>query len=214
MSARTTDSDLWVFGYGSLMWKPGFAFEEKHRAVLTGFHRALCIYSVHYRGSPEFPGLVFGLAAGGCCEGMAFRVPAGAVAETVAYLRDREQVTGVYRAEMRLVRLTAPGHRQVRALTFIANPTARQYAGQLPAATQMRIVRASRGSSGPNAEYVRNTAAHLRELGVRDRKIEQVVAMLGPAGRGGALLPYPRHLAPRLPGDRALRSGYQRNIRL
>ncbi len=207
-------SDLWVFGYGSLMWKPGFPFVEQHRAVLSGFHRALCIYSVRYRGTSKHPGLVFGLDAGGACEGMAFRVPAAQVAATVDYLRDREQVTGVYRAEMRTLRLAGADPQIVRALAFIANPYARQYAGSLPVATQTRIVLASRGVSGPNAEYVRNTAAHLREIGIRDRTIEQVVSMLGAAGRNGALLPYPRHLAPRLPSDRALRSGYQRNIRI
>ncbi len=207
-------ADLWVFGYGSLMWKPGFPFLEKHRAVLTGFHRALCIYSVRYRGTSEFPGLVFGLDAGGFCEGMAFRVAGPDVAATVDYLRDREQVTGVYRAEMRPVRLRGDSVSTVRALTFVANPNARQYAGRLPIAVQTRIVLASKGVSGPNAEYVLNTAEHLRLLGVRDRIIEQVVAMLGTAGRNGALLPYPRHLAPRLPSDRALRSGYQRNVRL
>ncbi len=206
--------DLWVFGYGSLMWKPGFAFVEQHRAVLTGFHRDLCIFSVRYRGSSEFPGLVFGLDAGGHCEGMAFRVAAADVAATVAYLRDREQVTGVYRAEMRPVQLRSEAAPIVRALTFVANPYARQYAGTLPVAVQTRIVLASKGVSGPNAEYVRNTADHLRDLGVRDRTIEQVTAMLGPAGRSGALLPYPRHLSPRLPPDRALRSGYQRNVRI
>ena len=207
-------ADLWVFGYGSLMWKPGFPFLEKHRAVLTGFHRALCIYSVRYRGTSEFPGLVFGLDAGGFCEGMAFRVAAPDVAATVDYLRDREQVTGVYRAEMRSVRLHSDSAPTVRALTFVANPYARQYAGRLPLPTQTRIVLASKGVSGPNAEYVRNTAEHLCELGVRDRVIEHVTAMLGSAGRNGPLLPYPRHLAPRLPSDRALRSGYQRNVRL
>jgi glutathione-specific gamma-glutamylcyclotransferase len=207
-------ADLWVFGYGSLMWKPGFPFVEQRRAVLTGFHRALCIYSVRYRGSSRFPGLVFGLEAGGHCEGMAFRVAGTDVAATVDYLRDREQVTGVYRAEMRSVRLVTPERRTVRALTFIANPSARQYAGKLPFATQTRIVLASKGASGPNAEYVRNTAEHLGEMGIRDREIEQVVAMLGAAGKTGALLPYPRHLAPSLPSDRALRSGYQRNVRI
>ena len=207
-------SDLWVFGYGSLMWKPGFAFVEQHRAMLSGFHRALCIYSVRYRGTSKHPGLVFGLHEGGQCEGIAFRVPASEVEATVDYLRDREQVTGVYRAEMRTVRLVKPDAPKVRALTFVANPYARQFAGRLPVAKQTRIVLASRGVSGSNAEYVRNTGEHLRELGVRDRLIEQVVAMLGSAGRGGARLPYPRHLVPPLPRDRALRSGYQRNVRL
>jgi glutathione-specific gamma-glutamylcyclotransferase len=207
-------SDLWVFGYASLMWKPGFPFLEAHHGLLTGFHRALCIYSVRYRGTSDQPGLVFGLDAGGHCEGLAFKVAAHDVAATVDYLRDREQVTGVYRAEMRSVRLRTPGRDMIRALTFIANPSARQYAGRLPMATQTRIVLASEGVSGPNAEYVRNTARHLREMSIRDREIERVVSMLGAAGRHGALLPYPRHLAPRLPSDRALVCAFRRNVRL
>ncbi len=206
-------SDLWVFGYASLMWKPGFAFVECLPAVLSGFHRALCIYSVRYRGSSERPGLVFGLDAGGACEGLVFRVEAGHVAATITYLRDREQVTGVYRAEMRAVRLRGHESRIVRALTFVANRQSRQYAGSLPPLTQMRIVRASRGASGPNAEYVRNTAEHLRELGIRDRGLEQLISLMG-AARHRSLPPYPRHLAPRLPTDRALRCGYQRNVGL
>jgi glutathione-specific gamma-glutamylcyclotransferase len=204
-------SDLWVFGYGSLMWRPGFAFEECLRARLTGFHRALCIFSVRHRGTSKHPGLVFGLDAGGHCEGMAFRVAADNVAATVGYLRDREQVTGAYRAEMRAVHLKAPEPQSVRALTFVANRCGRQYAGGLPLSAQARIVRASSGVSGGNADYVRNTAAHLHSLSIRDRGLEIMISLLGASS---GQLAYPRHLVPPLPSDRALRSGYQRNMRV
>jgi len=201
-------ADLWVFGYGSLIWKPGFPFLEQRRATLFGFHRALCVYSVRYRGTSARPGLVFGLDAGGFCEGMAFRVAPEDAAATIAYLRDREQVTGVYRAERRLVELVH-GAGDVRALAFTANRYHPQYAGRLPAETQMRVVRAARGVSGPNAEYVRNTAEHLAELGVRDRQVALVSSMLG---RTSGALPYPRTQVAPLPPDRALRCGYQRNL--
>src|SRR5215470_16603979 len=91
------DHDLWVFAYGSLMWRPAFAFAEARRARLTGYHRAFCIYSVHHRGTPERLGLVLGLDRGGVCEGVAYRVPATDAVAVRAYLRAREQVSGVYR---------------------------------------------------------------------------------------------------------------------
>jgi len=200
-------SDLWVFGYGSLIWKPGFQFAEQRAARLVGFHRALCVFSVRYRGSSKRPGLVFGLESGGFCDGVAFRVATENVAATVSYLRDREQVTGAYRAERRLVEFSGgPGH--VWALSFIANRHHRQYAGGLPVATQLRVVRASSGTSGPNADYVLNTASHLAALGIRDTHVAHIASRLGRA-RSGA---YPCRQIPQLPPDRALRCGYQRNL--
>ena len=206
-------SDFWVFGYGSLIWQPGFPYEEAVRAELTGFHRALCIFSTLYRGSSASPGLVFGLDAGGFCNGMAFRVAPANVARTIAYLREREQVTGVYRAEMRLVRLEGIGGQRVRALTFVANRQHRQYARRLALSKQVEIVRAGHGVSGANADYVRTTAQHLRALEIRDRSMERMVVLLG---RGGGCearpQPYRRRLVPRLPTPQALRCGYMRNL--
>lgn len=202
--------DLWVFGYGSLIWKPGFPFAEQRRATLVGFHRALCIFSVRYRGTSTHPGLVFGLDAGGFCDGVAFRVATEHVAATVNYLRDREQVTGAYQAQRRLVQL-AYGGGEVRALCFIANRFHPQYAGGLPVAAQVRVVRASKGVSGSNADYVMSTADHLGALGIRDRHVAHVASRLG---RFAGALPYPREVVPRLPPDRALRCGYQRNLEL
>src|SRR5436305_15171687 len=103
MSAKTlseqdfSKGDLWVFGYGSLMWRPGFEFVERVPARLIGEHRALCVYSFVHRGTPEKPGLVLGLDRGGACRGVAFRVAAEHRASSVGYLREREQVTSVCR---------------------------------------------------------------------------------------------------------------------
>ena len=122
--------DLWVFGYGSLMWRPGFPFLERRHAHLHGYHRALCVYSHVHRGTPERPGLVLGLDRGGRCHGVAFRVAPEEAAETVQYLREREQVTAVY-VERRLpVRLA--GGETVAALAYVVDRGHPQYAGRLP----------------------------------------------------------------------------------
>lgn len=166
-----TDEDkqaLWVFGYGSLMWRPGFPFEIRVPAKLHGHHRALCVYSILHRGTSEKPGLVLGLDHGGDCHGVAFRVPAGAENDTVAYLREREQVTDVYVEAYRTVELRGGQERTVTALTFLADPTHSQFAGTLDLDTQFSIVRTCRGQAGANIEYVLNTVAHLEELGVHD----------------------------------------------
>src|ERR1700728_4227485 len=107
--AELSKGDLWVFGYGSLMWRPGFDFVERVPARLVGLHRALCVYSFVHRGTPEQPGLVLGLDRGGACRGVAFRVAEKHRAATVAYLRAREQVTSVYREVMRSVWLENAG---------------------------------------------------------------------------------------------------------
>ncbi|MEM7192206.1 MAG: gamma-glutamylcyclotransferase, partial [Pseudomonadota bacterium] len=141
-------SSLWVFGYGSLMWRPGFPFQTRLPARLNGAHRALCIYSILHRGTPETPGLVLGLDEGGECEGVAFCVAPGAEDETIAYLRDREQVTDVYVETYRTVELGDGSDQAVTALTFIADPTHAQYAGTLDIEDQLRIVRRCHGQAG------------------------------------------------------------------
>mgnify|MGYP000966315347 CR=1 FL=1 len=214
--------DLWVFGYGSLIWSPGFPFIESRLARLPGRQRALCIYSVRYRGSSERPGLVFGLDFGGTCDGMAFRVAAESSTAVERYLREREQVTGVYRSEVRPVTLLGREPESVRALTFIAHRGHRQYAGRLQLAEEARIVLGSRGVSGRNLDYVLSTARHLKELGIRDRHLERLVTLLGGLNQGRAsisrskALPlrraYPHGLTPRLPPDQALRCNHRMNL--
>src|ERR1700681_94038 len=113
--------DLWVFGYGSLMWRPGFDFRERIEARLIGAHRALCVYSFVHRGTPERPGLVLGLDHGGTCRGIAYRVTAAARADTVAYLRAREQVTSVYRESMRPIWLKREPQLRVPALCYMVD---------------------------------------------------------------------------------------------
>lgn len=161
-------ADLWVFGYGSLMWRPGFDFVEKHPARLIGLHRSLCVYSFVHRGTPERPGLVLGLDRGGACKGVAFRVTPDKRADTIAYLRAREQITAVYRETHRNVTLLGGDERRIEALTYVVDRGHPQYAGKLTIAQQLHHIRQAHGQSGPNPDYVLATVATLESLGCRD----------------------------------------------
>lgn len=166
----------WVFGYGSLIWRPGFPFEESRPALLRGAHRSLCIYSHEHRGTPEAPGLVFGLRRGGSCRGMAFAVSAAVWDEVVAYLRAREQVTSVYREACRPVRLADGAI--VDALTYVVDESHHQYAGDLCIDRQLELVRRGHGQSGPNRDYVLNTVSHLRAMGINDPHLFELAGRL------------------------------------
>ncbi|WP_421725733.1 gamma-glutamylcyclotransferase [Bauldia sp.] len=170
-------SDFWVFGYGSLMWRPGFPHRETVIADLPGAHRALCVYSWVHRGTRERPGLVLGLDRGGSCRGVALRVAANDRDGVIGYLRDRELVTDVYREVWRPVRLHRNGP-TVKALTFVVDRGHRQYAGRLPPEILLAHVRGGHGRSGANREYIINTVDHLRALGIRDNVLEHLAAAL------------------------------------
>jgi cation transport protein ChaC len=177
--------DLWVFGYGSLMWRPGFAYLEKGPARLMGLHRALCVFSFVHRGTPERPGLVLGLDRGGMCRGIAYRVAASARADTIAYLRGREQVTAVYVETMRQIELEDESRRRVRALCYIVDRSHVQYAGRLTLAESLHHVRQGHGRSGPNRDYVLETVRALEGLGYRETDLHLLAQKLtgskGPA---------------------------------
>ncbi len=170
-------ADLWVFGYGSLMWRPGFVYERAVKARLSGFHRSLCVVSHVHRGTPEKPGLVLGLDRGGSCLGIAFLVRGEHRAATMAYLRERELVTHVYRETVRPVRLEHG--EKAQALAYVVDRDHRQYAGRMPTLEAAEIVRNAHGASGPNIDYVVNTVAHLKSLGIRDNGLEDIVRRLG-----------------------------------
>jgi len=171
--------ELWVFGYGSLMWRPGFAFLDRFPARLIGMHRALCVYSHVHRGTPERPGLVFGLDRGGMCRGIAYRVAASARAETVAYLRGREQVTSVYREAMRRIELEDSARRRLTALCYLVDRGHAQYAGRLSLAERLHFVRQGHGQSGPNREYVLDAVRALEALGYRQTDLHLLAEQLG-----------------------------------
>jgi glutathione-specific gamma-glutamylcyclotransferase len=170
--------DLWVFGYGSLMWRPGFEFIEQAPARLIGEHRALCVYSFDHRGTPEKPGLVLGLDRGGACRGIAFRVAARRRRDTVEYLRGREQTTHVYREVMRSVWLENEARQRVSALTYVVDRGHVQYAGRLSLPDQLRHVEQGHGRSGNNRDYVLSTVKSIEAQGFRDAPLHQLAAML------------------------------------
>ncbi len=167
-TAEHEQGELWIFGYGSLMWRPGFAHLERVPARLVGLHRSLCVFSFVHRGTPERPGLVLGLDRGGMCRGIAFRVGGAARAETVAYLRAREQVTSVYVETMWQIELEERERRKVRALCYTVDRSHVQYAGRLSLTECLHHVRRGHGRSGANRDYVLETVRALETLGYRE----------------------------------------------
>jgi cation transport protein ChaC len=173
------NSELWVFGYGSLMWRPGFDYLERIPARLRGLHRALCVFSHVHRGTPEHPGLVFGLDRGGMCRGIAYRVAASARAKTIAYLRGREQVTSVYLEAMRRIELEDGSRRQLDALCYLVDRGHVQYAGRLTSAERVHYVRQGHGQSGHNRDYVLDAVRALETLGYRETDLHLLARRLG-----------------------------------
>ena len=168
--------ELWVFGYGSLMWRPGFAFAERVAATLPGRRRAFCIYSVHHRGTYERPGLVLGLARGGSTRGMAYRIAPADWAEVFAYLMEREQPTETYIEARRRVRLG--DGRWVEALVFLSDVTHPQWAGNLTLERQAELIAGATGLSGRNADYLRDLVEHLEQAGIRDGGMERLLRLV------------------------------------
>lgn len=191
MLAKAHDGDLWIFGYGSLMWRPDFPFVERRAARLTGHHRCFCIVSTHHRGSPQRPGLVLGLDRGGACQGVAYRVAPEDAARVLQYLRARELVNGVYREALLPLMLldkndiseeaSPHGEREsVQAITYIVERCHPSYAGAPTLSRQAFMIRSARGLSGHNLDYLVNTVRHLQAVGIRERVLERLVAIAGP----------------------------------
>lgn len=171
--------DLWVFGYGSLMWRPGFAYLECHQARLYGYHRALCVWSWVHRGSRDRPGLVFGLDAGGSCVGRVFRIAETDKRQVADYLYARELVTDVYRPRLHAVRFADAA---VTALSFVVDRGHPQYAGRLDVEHAAEVVAAARGHSGANRDYLHHTVDHLVQLGIHEPQLVRIRDLLSSAG--------------------------------
>ncbi len=172
----TEQGDTWIFGYGSLMWRPGFDYLEAQPAKLFGFHRSFCVYSWHPRGTQQRPGLVLGLDVGGSCRGRAFRIAPENAHAVVQYLDEREMVTAVYRPVQHLVHLPDG---MVTARAYVVDRGHPQYAGKLSLEDQVRFIDGARGVSGINIDYLASTVAHLDEMGIVDGPLHEVWRMLG-----------------------------------
>lgn len=159
---------MWVFGYGSLLWNPGFEVEESVIATLPEYHRSFCMRSIHHRGTDENPGLVLALdaAPGAHCRGVGLAVASGQQDATLEYLRERELISSAYLEKFLEIDL-ADG-RRVEAVAYVVDPDHVQYCGGLPLEEQAQIIAHAVGGRGPNTEYLYNTAAHLDELGIED----------------------------------------------
>lgn len=178
-SPASNEPELWIFGYGSLMWRPGFDFLEAVPARVDGWRRGFFIYSTHHRGTHARPGLVLALDRGGACTGLAFRVARENAAATLTYLRAREQINGVYREQRLRARLEDGSGRFVEVIAYVAERQHPSYAGGLPLTTQARLIRAAAGISGSNLHYLINTVRHLDTLRIREHELSRLLALAG-----------------------------------
>ncbi|QHJ01399.1 gamma-glutamylcyclotransferase [Xylophilus rhododendri] len=174
--------DLWVFGYGSLLWKPELDFVERRAAQVFGWHRALKMWSRVNRGTPECPGLVFGLLSGGSCRGMVFRLPREDCEQGFVTLWQREMVTGVYDPRWLPCR-TDQG--TVQALAFTLSKQSPQHTGSLDDQEYRRIFSTAAGRFGTTRDYARKTYEELRRLGIEDRALARLLRLSQADSDGG-----------------------------
>ena len=165
--------DLWVFAYGSLIWDPGFPFEEARAGLLRGYHRAFCLYSMRYRGTPERPGLVLGLDRGGACRGVAYRIAASRVEAVWSYLWEREMTNQSYHCRLLPIEIEGAS---VRARTFVIDRTHPNYAGKLDTARTAEIICDAVGQRGACYAYLASTVSHLDQLGIPDPRLHALLA--------------------------------------
>jgi glutathione-specific gamma-glutamylcyclotransferase len=167
--------NVWIFAYGSLMWEPNFPYRKMRCARLYGYHRALCIFSIHYRGTPECPGLVLGLDRGGSCRGLAFLIEAKDRNEVLSYLNQREQISGVY--EPKFLPVLLDDGSTVQAHCFIAKRDHEQYAGKLALNETARLVSCGHGKKGSSLDYLKSTIAHMDKLMINGPALRQILSM-------------------------------------
>jgi len=180
LSEHAVGEDLWVFGYGSLIWNPAFHYVERQPALLRGWHRRFCLKMFLGRGTRETPGLMLALDHGGACKGVAFRIAAADIAVELGILWQREMYGGAYHA--RWVNLEAPGGARIRAVTFVINRAHPRYLPELSVEETAAFIATGCGELGSCREYLENTVAHLAELGLRDAGLMRIVAALPKTG--------------------------------
>ncbi len=170
------NKEFWVFAYGSLMWRPEFDYAERTSACLFGWRRSLCIYSAHYRGTAEQPGLVLGLDQGGSCHGVAFRIESSAAKKTREKLDEREMLGNVY--TLRVAHIHLHDKRRVPALFYSARRESPFYAGALEDEEIIRVVRKAYGERGSSRDYLAETVAHLNSIGIEDRALSRILRLV------------------------------------
>lgn len=178
----------WIFGYGSLMWRPGFRYLEQHPARLDGYHRAACIYSRHHRGTDQVPGLVLGLDAGGFCLGIAFRIHINDRPQIIDYLYEREMIGYAYKPACVTVEVSGE---TVTAYTFIADPGHDHYAGNLGLDRAAEVIMRAQGISGLNRDYLMSTVQKLEAEGFAEPELQalrhKVRILTGEIDQGGGI---------------------------
>jgi len=169
-----SDNDIWVFGYGSLVWRPGFEFDHKEIATLSNYARSFCMWSIHHRGTPENMGLVLALdhCDGETCDGIAFRVSADKAARVLDYLRERELISSAY-LEIQ-TDITLQTGEVVTAYTYVIDSNHEQYVNSLTLDDQARVISQAVGGMGPNTEYLLNVTQHLNDLGIQDADLNDL----------------------------------------
>jgi glutathione-specific gamma-glutamylcyclotransferase len=171
----------WIFAYGSLIWNPGFEFEHSARARLAGFHRRLSVFSNHYRGTNDKPGLVLGLDRGGSCAGLAYCVAEQKWGTVLDYVRSREMIGGVYREMVK--RVYVEGQKQpVLALTYAVKHNHHQCAPHMPLDETLKFIRQGQGIGGSCCDYIVNTVEHLHAIGIYDSALEKLYPHLRNGG--------------------------------
>ena len=184
----TENSDLWIFGYGSLMWRPGFDYVERLPVRLNGYHRDFCVWSHRYRGTPERPGLVLGLDRGGSCLGIAYRIAPEKRDTVLAYLHEREMITGVYDPRDLPV-VDSVSDRRVVAQSYVVDRSHTQYAPDLTVEQRAALIIQGVGTAGPCRDYLANTVAHLVGLGMPDRRLGNLLKTVDAMLAGDLAIP-------------------------
>lgn len=168
-------SDLWIFGYASLIWRPEFNYAEERFASLHGYHRALKMWSRVNRGTPALPGLVFGLLPGGSCKGVAFRLPKSQVAATLPVLWEREMPNAIYDPKWLRCR-TQQG--DVTALAFTLSKASPNHTGVLSEEHYRQIFSSASGRYGSTRDYAQRTYDKLQTLGIHDAALGKLLHLV------------------------------------
>ena len=168
--------ELWIFGYGSLMWNPGFEFEQCSTGRLFGHHRSLCLWSVRFRGTEKKPGLVLGLRPGGSCKGMVFKLSNSSRKPNLQYIFNREMITNAYHPVVKSVHLD--NGKSVTSLTFVSKTSHPQYAHKMSEPEMLKIIKRASGPRGSNTEYILNTVEHLESIGISDKTLDSIASKL------------------------------------